>query len=110
MADAAVAGQFPQQNVRDIPGVARIQGRISAPPPRKFEKSYYSMVTLPAADSFSHPAVVEVRSTERLGAVGDDVDVKVRIGGFNRKAYDFTDKVTGDVRRVVPNQITLDVI
>lgn len=105
MAELATVSSMAQPLV----GVCRLIGRIQGKS-RKHENVWYTVVTLPASDAFSHPAVVEVRSSERLGSDGEDVDIKVRVGGFNRKPYDFTDKATGETRRVVPNNVTLDVI
>lgn len=75
---------------------ARIEGS------RRFEGKSYTRIVQPAASSYDKPAVNEVISNQSLGSPGDEVTVRVRIAGYPRKPYDFTDQKTGEVRRVQP--------
>lgn len=101
----AVAGK-PQAG--QVFGVAVLKGRIEAV--RRHEGRVYTRLLQPAADAYSRPAINEVVSRSSLGGVGDEVQARVRVGGFARKPYQFTDQQTGEVRKVVPVDNTLEVI
>lgn len=88
--------------------VVLLRGRLASH--RRYEKAWYSMLQLPAADEYSRPEVVEVRSTDRLGEPGDMIDVRCMVGGYNKRPYRFTDKETGESRMVTPNIVTLTAI
>ena len=45
---------------------------------------HVTVVKLAAADEFSSPETIEVRSKEPLGDLGDTCRAKVRIGGYGR--------------------------
>lgn len=77
---------------------------------RRFESVYYTTIICPARDEYSKPAVVEVRSKQPVGDVDDIVKINCLIGGYMGKPYNSTDQSTGEVKRVVPNYLTLDVI
>lgn len=67
-------------------GQARIAGRIESSR-RKTGQSgamFFTLFALPAADRFSHPATVEVVSSERLGASGDELSIVVAVSGYGR--------------------------
>lgn len=65
---------------------------------------------LPAANQYSQPAMVEVRSREPIGQPDQDVRLQVRIGGYPN-SYDEVDKATGEVRgQVRTARNTLDVV
>lgn len=61
-------------------GIVLLQGRIQSV--RKAEDRTYTVIALPAPDSYSMPGVIEVSSTARLGSAGEDVTVKCRISGM----------------------------
>ena len=61
---------------------------------------FIHVVKLPAPDAFTSPNTVELRGLKSLGDVGDDITVKVRLGGYGR-SYKATDAETGE-QRVVP--------
>lgn len=67
-------------------GVARIAGRISAVRrlSRQGGSEFRTVLKLPAVDQYSSPATVEVRSGERVGSIGDEVSIDVRVGGYPR--------------------------
>jgi len=67
-------------------GTARIAGRIQGQRVVNSNgaKTFRTILKLPAADVYSSPATVEVRSQERLGAVQDEISILVGVGGFPR--------------------------
>ncbi len=77
-------------------GVARVAGRIAAS--RRINgangATFRTVLKQPAPDQYSSPSTIEVRSTERIGAVGDEVSIAVRIGGYSR-SYRPKDDPTG---------------
>lgn len=89
-------------------GVVFLKGRIEAV--RRHEGRVYTRLLQPAADAYSRPAINEIVSKASLGSVGDEVQARCRVGGFARKPYQFTDQQTGEVRRVVPVDNTLEVV
>ncbi|MBS0356651.1 MAG: hypothetical protein JSR83_22425 [Proteobacteria bacterium] len=79
-------------------GEAVLQGRISLV--RKAGTIGFShLIILPAPDPFSAPSTVEVVAKSRLGAVEEDIRVRVRIAGF-RRSYESRDKDTGEITKV----------
>lgn len=66
-------------------------------------------ITTPAADEYSKPQIVEVRSPKSLAPVGDVVEVVCHLGGYARKAFDAKDD-DGVVTRVIPINLTLDAV
>lgn len=67
-------------------GQARIAGRIDAVRSKSTQqgKMFLTLLKLPAADAYSSPSTVEVRSGERLGGNGEEISILVRIGGYPR--------------------------
>lgn len=65
-------------------GEARIAGRVHAVRSRKSAHGtmFLTLMKLPAASVYESPGTVEVRSEERLGAVGDELALRVRVGGY----------------------------
>lgn len=61
---------------------------------------YLTVLKQPAADEFSHPATVEIRSSFKLGENGDDWKGLVNMRGMPN-SYDSTDKETGEKRRII---------
>lgn len=72
-------------------------------------RKFLTVLALPAEDEFSAPSVIELRSDESLGLVGEVFRGRVRIGGY-RRSFDQTDPHTGDKHRVQSAQVVLDVI
>lgn len=78
MAEPAVRGvDAPLLNVATVAG--RIDGS------RMSDGVTYTKMTLPAADEYSSPQRIEIRSKRSLGRQGETVQVGVRIGGWVRK-------------------------
>lgn len=66
------------------PGLVRLVGRVQESR-QAGQSGFRTLLVLPAADTFSHPSVVEVRSKARLGMAGNEVDVICNILGFKNK-------------------------
>lgn len=64
------------------------------------------LVVLPAPDSYTSPATVEIIAKTRLGQPEDDIRVRVRIGGY-RRTYNSTDRDTGETRAVTTADVRL---
>lgn len=82
--------------------IGRIEGS------KAYEGKRYTQVMTPAADAYSRPQLVEIRSKARLGEKGDEISCQCLLGGFQRKAYETKDKQTGEVVKVIPVEHTLD--
>jgi len=68
------------------PGLVRIVGRVDTVRQVGTDrKTFRTLVVMPAADAFSHPSTVEVRSAARIGAAGNDADVLCNVLGFKNK-------------------------
>jgi len=75
----------PQISVQ-TPGIVRLVGRVeNSRQTGTDRKTFRTLVVTPAADSFSHPSTIEVRSAGRLGAPGNEVDVLCNVIGFKNK-------------------------
>ena len=77
---------------------------------RRYEGNIYSQVITPAADAYSRPQLCEIRSKKKLGDTGEEIAVHVTLGGFARKAYQVTDKETGERVTITPIDHTLDAV
>lgn len=112
MSSAAVSPVSSAPSGAPSLGVALLLGRIVDS--RRIKLADGPMVLtrlrLPAADQFSQPAMVEVRSREPIGQPDQDVRLQVRVGGYPN-TYDDLDKSTGEVRgQVRTARNTLDVV
>lgn len=85
-----------------------VSGRIEGS--KKFDGKRYTQVMTPAPDAYSRPQLVEIRSKEVLGDKGEQVSAMCVLGGFQRKAYETKDKTTGEIVKVVPVELTLDLV
>jgi hypothetical protein len=85
-----------------------VSGRIEAS--RRFDGRTLTHVLTPAPDAYSRPQLLEIRSTRRLGDKGEEITVTCQLGGYQRKAFQTTDKETGERVTVVPVDHTLDLI
>nr|HDI2790975.1 DNA-binding protein G5P [Klebsiella pneumoniae] len=57
---------------------------------------YYTTIVSPAADAYSFPPVIRIKSKKPLGRIGDEItDVHCRITGYER-GFPYTDKQTGE--------------
>lgn len=69
---------------------------------RRFEQFFYTTVICPAPDPYSKPAVIEIRSKQRLGERDEEIRVTAELGGFEGRSYQVTDKETGERRTLIP--------
>lgn len=95
-------------NAKVLPLQVLVKGKVEAS--RRFDGKRYTRIITPAADAYSRPQVVEVRSVAKLGDLGDETEVTCRLGGYTRKPYRTTDKETGETSMVTPVDMTLDVV
>ncbi len=107
MAEAAAT---PIQSARTTlqPMQVVIKGRVEAS--RLYEGYRYTRITTPAADAYSRPQTVEIRSKGKLGDKLDEVTVVATLGGFPRKPYQSKDKETGEIVSVIPVDHFLDAV
>lgn len=77
-----------------------VRGRIEET--RRHANVSYTRVLCPAADEYSRPQTLEIRSKARLGQKGDTVTQLCVVGGYTRKAFRATDKETGETTMVTP--------
>lgn len=96
----AAAGPVPMQVV--------VVGKIVSA--RKYQSTYYTVVVCPAADAYSHPAFLEVRSKNRMGDTDEEGKWVLRVGGYKGRQYKFTDKDTGEQRMGQEYNLTLDLV
>ena len=85
-----------------------VMGRVESV--RSHEGTRFTQILCPAADAYCRPQVVEVRSKQPIGPKGDEVRVLCQLGGYTRKAFEFKDKSTGEITKVVPVDMTLDAL
>ncbi|WP_284335040.1 single-stranded DNA-binding protein [Comamonas sp. NoAH] len=85
-----------------------VRGRIEET--RRHGSTSYTRVLCPAADEYSRPQTLEIRSKTRLGQKGDTITQACLLGGFTRKPFRAVDKDTGETTMVVPVDHTLDAV
>lgn len=85
-------------------GESVLQGRLLKI--QKRAENFIHLVVLPAPDSYTSPATVEIVAKSRLAQVEDDIRVRVRIGGY-RRTYNATDRETGETRPVTTADVRL---
>lgn len=101
------------ENIKPMPSTKQrlmevtIKGKIDAA--RRHENKHYTRLITPAADAYSRPQIVEIRSDSKLGQRDDEITVTCRLGGYTRKPYRATDKDTGETSMVTPVDLTLDI-
>lgn len=101
-------------NVKPMAGAAKrlmevtVKGKIDAA--RRHENKHYTRMITPAADAYSRPQVVEIRSNTKLGQRDDEITIDCKLGGYTRKPFRSTDKDTGETSMVTPVDMTLDAI
>ena len=86
--------------------VVAVHGRVEDV--QRFEGVYRTRLICPAADEFTAPQKVIVRSKARLGSKDEMIEISCRLGGYQRKPYRVTDKDTGEQTNVTPVDMTLD--
>ncbi|PRC91037.1 single-stranded DNA-binding protein [Solimicrobium silvestre] len=106
MAEPATATQSSNSKIGFMQ--VAVKGRIESS--SSYEGKRATKIMTPAADEYSRPQILEVRSKNRLGENGDLVTLRCTLGGYQRKAYQAKDKESGEIKTVVPVDHTLDVI
>lgn len=77
---------------------------------RRHEKFFYTTIICPAKDAYSRPSVVEIRSKARFGDNDEETKVTAELGGYEGKAYQVTDRETGERKSLVPVNLFLDLV
>lgn len=75
-----------------------------------YDGTRYTVVTCPNPDPYGSPATVEIRSTKQIGAIGEAVKVRCRLGGFRGRPFQSVDKETGEVKVHRRVSMTLDAV
>jgi hypothetical protein len=95
-------------SARRTPMLVNIVGKVEAV--RRYEGKSYTRVVCPAPDLYSRPSVVEIRSSARIGAKDEEINIEARLSGYMRKPYQITDKETGEVTKLIPVDHTLELV
>lgn len=85
-----------------------IEGKVLAV--RRHEQFFYTRIICPAADAYSRPQIVEIRSSKRFSDRDEETAVTAMLGGYEGKAYTVTDRETGERRSLTPVNLHLDLI
>lgn len=93
---------------KPVPMQVLVKGKIDAS--RRHDGKTYTRLLTPAADAYSRPQVLEIRSSGKLGDRDEEVTVTCTLGGFTRKPFRFVDKDTGETTMVTPVDMTLDAV
>lgn len=101
----AAAGNAPAKNDQQPLGglgVAYLRGRVRSDRggKRAGKAGFLTTLALPAPTTYDMPQVVEVWSDQPLGDMGQEVSVKVSIGGFPRSYESKTQDDRGYPRTV----------
>jgi len=108
MSEVAKLTASPTGKPVPVPMQALIVGKIEAV--TQYDGKRLTRVLCPAADLYSRPSVVQVRSTSRLGQKGDEISVTCTLSGYARKPYKSTDRETGEISMVTPVDHVLDLV
>lgn len=89
-----------------------LQGRIAYARTTKTENGrlFLTILKIPAADQYSHPATVEVSSDHKLGEVNDDWKGVCQVTGYPRTYDSKPDPETGEVKTVRTATISLRMV
>lgn len=77
---------------------------------RRHEQHTYTTIICPARDEYSRPSVVEIRSKARFAERDETTRVSCELGGYEGKAYQVTDRETGERKSLVPVNLFLDLV
>jgi hypothetical protein len=77
---------------------------------RRHEAFTYTSIVCPAADEYSKPQVVEIRSKSRFAEKDEVANARVVLGGYEGKAYQVVDRDTGERRSIIPVTHYLDLV
>jgi len=84
------------------PLVVRILGRVDfvKAGQAKGKPSFLTLIKTPAPDPFTSPSTVEVRSSVRIGSVGEEVEVFANLKGYGQSGVS---EKTGEMYRRAQN-------
>jgi hypothetical protein len=85
-----------------------VRGRIEGV--RHHERQVYTVVVCPAHDEYTAPPRIEIRSEREIGSPGTIITQRCELGGFIGRAFDVTDKRSGEIRRARFITHTVDAI
>lgn len=102
--EAVATKKAPVLGVRQL----QITGKVMRT--RRYQEFTYTTIVCPAADEYSKPQVVEVRSARKFAEKDEVATFIAQLGGFEGKAYESRDKSTGEVSRVIPVTLYLDYV
>ena len=89
--------------------MVNVVGRVEAM--RRYEGLTYTRIICPAADAYSRPDIVQIRSKGRIGQAGEEVGpLKCKLSGYKKKPFRFTDKATGEQIEMIPVDHNLDLV
>lgn len=77
---------------------------------RRYQDFTYTTLICPAADEYSKPQVVELRSSRKFAEKDDVASVVAQLGGFEGRSYESKDKETGEISKVIPVTLYLDFV
>lgn len=77
---------------------------------RRYEQFTYTTIICPAADLYSKPSVVEIRSSRRFADKEEEVTVTAKLGGYEGKPYKGVDKESGERITLIPVNLYLDLV
>jgi hypothetical protein len=100
MAEPSTVAQFQQKPLPHYQ--AAIKGMVAnvRQQPISGTKYFLTLIRLPAADEYSHPATVEVRSEKLIGKKGEEIEGAVMVGGYP-DSWERIDRDTGE-KEVIP--------
>ncbi|UBI64278.1 DNA-binding protein G5P [Serratia sp. HRI] len=62
---------------------------------------YYTTIVSPAADAYSFPPVIRIKSKKSLGRIGDEItDVHCRITGYERSFHTLISKQVSSLKGI----------
>lgn len=102
--EAVATKKAPVLGVRQL----QITGKVMRT--RRYQEFTYTTIVCPAADEYSKPQVVEVRSVRKFAEKDEVATFVAQLGGFEGKAYESRDKSTGEISRVIPVTLYLDYV
>lgn len=85
----------------------QLKGRIDSA--EQHNGRYYTVVTTPAPDQFSHPSRFKVGSQQPIGTPGQHIQATVSVRGIVREKS-YRDKNTGMMKTFNEDSIFLDVV
>lgn len=71
---------------------------------------WLTVLKLPAADEFSHPATIEVRSHSPVGELNEKWSGVVAVTGYPRSFNSKPDPDTGEIKVIKSAQVSLEVV